>query len=151
MQTKEFFSEGETVCVLTSQPIDRLLDYRAPAGGCRLRAFVEVPLGPRKVLGVIWGGGTGDFDRTKLRAVNRVLDLPPMQAELHEFLIRAADYTLTPLSAMLQLATRVQGVSDRQKTEKIYRLAAAGPVKRTGGAAASVRDAKNLWWRGALA
>ena len=43
MQTKEFFSEGETVCVLTSQPIDRLLDYRAPAGGCRLRAFVEVP------------------------------------------------------------------------------------------------------------
>ena len=53
MQTKEFFSEGETVCVLTSQPIDRLLDYRAPAGGCRLRAFVEVPLGPRKVLGVV--------------------------------------------------------------------------------------------------
>jgi primosomal protein N' (replication factor Y) len=116
VQTKEFFSEGETVCVLTSQPIDRLLDYRAPAGGCRLRAFVEVPLGPRKVLGVIWGAGTGDFDRTKLRAVNRVLDLPPMQAELHEFLIRAADYTLTPLSAMLQLATRVQGLSDRQKT-----------------------------------
>ncbi|MDA8578217.1 primosomal protein N' [Rhodobacteraceae bacterium] len=131
MQAKEFFSDGETVCVLTSQPIDRLLDYRAPAGGCRLRAFVEVPLGPRKVLGVIWGASIGDFDRTKLRAVNRVLDLPPMQEELQEFLIRAADYTLTPLSAMLQLATRVQGLSDRQKTEKIYRLAAAGPVKRT--------------------
>jgi primosomal protein N' (replication factor Y) len=53
--------------VLTTQPLDRLLDYRAPEGGCHLGAFVEVPLGPRKVLGVVWGPGAGDFDRRKVR------------------------------------------------------------------------------------
>ena len=29
--------------------------------------FVAVPLGPRRVLGVVWGAGTGDFPPEKLR------------------------------------------------------------------------------------
>jgi primosomal protein N' (replication factor Y) len=53
--TAEFFYEGDLVAVLTAQPIDRFLDYKAPESGCHLGAFVEVPLGPRKVLGVVWG------------------------------------------------------------------------------------------------
>jgi primosomal protein N' (replication factor Y) len=64
---QEFFEAGERVAVLTTQPLDRLLDYRAPEGGCFLGAYVEVPLGPRKVLGVIWGPGAGGFDSSKLR------------------------------------------------------------------------------------
>jgi primosomal protein N' (replication factor Y) len=36
-----------------------------------------VPLGPRKVLGVVWGEGKGDYDLAKIRAVNRVLDAAP--------------------------------------------------------------------------
>ncbi|MBL4626591.1 MAG: hypothetical protein JKY00_00875, partial [Roseicyclus sp.] len=51
----EHFDEGDLVGVLTAEPLDRVLDYKAPAGGCWLGAYVEVPLGPRKVLGVIWG------------------------------------------------------------------------------------------------
>ena len=53
--------EGALVAVLTTQPLDRTLDYKAPEGGAWLGAFVEVPLGPRKVLGVIWGKGRGDL------------------------------------------------------------------------------------------
>ncbi len=68
----EFFAEGDLVGVLTTQPLDRMLDYRAPAGGCHLGAFVEVPLGPRKVLGVVWGPGRGDYDLSKIRSVIRV-------------------------------------------------------------------------------
>ena len=48
------FDEGELISVLTTQPLDRALDYTAPDGGCFEGAFVEVPLGPRKVLGVVW-------------------------------------------------------------------------------------------------
>ena len=48
----EFFDHGALVAVLTTQPLGRALDYRAPEGGCFRGAFVEVPLGPRKVLGV---------------------------------------------------------------------------------------------------
>ena len=47
------FAENQLVSVLTTQPIDRLLDYKAPEGGCFLGAFVEVPLGPRRVIGVV--------------------------------------------------------------------------------------------------
>ena len=73
-----FFHEGDLVGVLATQPLDRILDYKAPEGGCMLGAFVEVPLGPRKVLGVIWGPGKGDWDYAKTRSVIRVLDVPPM-------------------------------------------------------------------------
>mgnify|MGYP003322311955 FL=1 len=72
--TADFFHEGELVGVLTTQPLDRLLDYKAPEGGCWLGAFVEVPLGPRRVLGVVWGPGQGNFDPSKIRPVNRVLE-----------------------------------------------------------------------------
>ncbi|MEL6292599.1 MAG: primosomal protein N', partial [Pseudomonadota bacterium] len=75
----EFFNEGDLVAVLTTQPLDRLLDYKAPEGGCHLGAFVEVPLGPRKVIGVAWGTGKGDYDLAKIRSMIRVLDAPPMR------------------------------------------------------------------------
>ena len=128
---KGFFDEGDLVGVLTTQPLDRLLDYKAPEGGCHLGAFVEVPLGPRKVLGVIWGPGRGDFDIAKVRSVIRVLDAVSMRAEMMEFLGRAADYTLTPMPAMLRLATRSPGLGDPPSMRKIYRLGHGTPDRDT--------------------
>ena len=115
--------------VLTTQPLDRLLDYKAPEGGCFLGAFVEVPLGPRKVLGVIWGPGKGDWDYAKTRSVIRVLDAPPMREEMVAFLEKAGAYTLTPMSAMLRLATRSPGLGDPPSMRKIYRMG-TGEVDR---------------------
>lgn len=127
----EFFEEGALVGVLTTQPLDRVLDYKAPEGGCLLGAFVEVPLGPRKVTGVVWGAGRGDWDAAKVRAVTRVLDVAPMRLELRDFLRRAADYTLTPLSAMLRLATRAPGLGDPPSMRKIYRRGTGEPDRAT--------------------
>ncbi|MEM6386215.1 MAG: primosomal protein N' [Pseudomonadota bacterium] len=115
------FDEGDLVSVLTTQPLDRTLDYRAPEGGCFEGAFVEVPLGPRKVIGVVWGAGEGGYDLAKIRRVIRVLDAVPMRDDMRQFLIRAADYTLTPLSAMLRLATRSPGLGDPPAMRVIYR------------------------------
>ena len=67
------FHAGELVSVLTAQPIDRFLDYKAPEGGARVGDFVQVPLGPRQVLGVVWGPGKGDFDISRIRPVSKVL------------------------------------------------------------------------------
>ncbi|WP_406648577.1 primosomal protein N' [Aliisedimentitalea scapharcae] len=129
--TQEFFHQGERVGVLTTQPLDRLLDYRAPEGGCFLGAYVEVPLGPRKVIGVVWGAGAGDFDSAKLRSVIRVLDVAPMRQEMRQFLGRAADYTLTPMPAMLRLATRAPGLSDPPSMRKILRRGDKNPDRLT--------------------
>ena len=127
----QFFHEGDLVGVLTTQPLDRLLDYTAPEGGCHTGAFVEVPLGPRKVLGCVWGPGRGDWDRSRVRQVIRVLDAAPMRDEMREFLERAADYTLTPMPAMLRLATRAPGLGDAPSMRKVYRLGEARPDRMT--------------------
>ncbi len=117
--------------VLTTQPLGRVLDYKAPEGGCHLGAFVEVPLGPRKVLGVVWGPGQGDYELSKIRSVIRVLDAAPMREELQAFIQKAADYTLTPLPAMLRLATRAPGLGDPPSMQKIYRLGEGRPDRDT--------------------
>ena len=126
-----FFDAGDLVAVLTARPLGRPLDYLAPEGGCHAGAFVEVPLGPRNVPGVVWGPGRGDCDRAKIRPVSRVLDVPPMREEMRTFLIRAAEYTLTPLPAMLRLATRAPGLGDPPSMRRIYRLGPARPGRLT--------------------
>ncbi|TDK51788.1 primosomal protein N' [Antarcticimicrobium luteum] len=125
------FDEGDLVAVQTTQPLDRTLDYRAPEGGCGLGDFVEVPLGPRKVPGVIWGPGLGDFDRSKIRSVIRVLDVAPMREEMRAFLTKAADYTLTPMPAMLRLAMRAPGLGDPPSMRRIYRRGTGTPERLT--------------------
>ena len=125
------FAENQLVSVLTTQPIDRLLDYKAPEGGCFLGAFVEVPLGPRRVIGVVWGAGKGDYDIIKIRAVHRVLDVAPMGADMREFLIRAGEYTITPMATMLRLATRAPGLGDPLSMRKIYRMGEGVPDRET--------------------
>ena len=122
MSEPQFFNEGDLVAVLTSQPLDRMLDYKAPEGGCWLGAFVEVPLGPRKVLGVVWAPGMGDFDYAKTRSVIQVLDVAPMLQSMQKFLRRVSDYTLTPMPKMLRLATRAPGLGDPTSMRHVYRI-----------------------------
>ncbi len=125
------FGEGLLVGVWITEPLDRMLDYKAPEGGCSTGHFVEVPLGPRKVLGVVWGAGTGGYDRAKVRSVIRVLDAAPMQNEMRAFLRKCADYTLTPMPAMLRLATRAPGLGGAQSMRRVYRLGDRAPVRMT--------------------
>jgi primosomal protein N' (replication factor Y) len=129
--TDRSYAEGDLVGVLTTEPLGRVLDYRAPEGGCGDGDFVEVPLGPRRVLGVVWGPGEGGFDPARIRPVGRILDAPPMRAELRSFLTRAADYTLTPLPAMLRLATRAPGLGDPPSTRRVLRPGGADPQRLT--------------------
>ena len=114
------FSDGELVSVLTTQPIDRFLDYKAPKEGVNLGSYVEVPLGPRKVIGVVWCAGKGDYDQNKIRTISNRLDVPEMRPEMMEFLSRAGRYTLTPLNGMLKLATRAPGLTDPPSMKIVY-------------------------------
>ncbi|UWP92606.1 primosomal protein N' [Aliiroseovarius crassostreae] len=125
------FREGERVGVLTTQPLDRILTYRAPEGGCVQGAYVEVPLGPRKVLGVVWGAGEGGFDAAKLRKVTKVIDVAPMRLEMVQFLTRVGDYTITPMNHMLRLATRAPGLMDPPSMRKVLRASGFRPNRLT--------------------
>jgi len=131
MSEVSYFDKGELVAVLTTQPLDRLLDYKAPAGGVFLGGFVEVPLGPRKVLGVVWGPGQGDYDRAKIRPILRVLDVAAMRAEMQAFLARVGDYTLSSPTSMLRLATRAPGLMDPVHMRRVYGLGYEQPDRMT--------------------
>ncbi|NAZ36752.1 primosomal protein N' [Rubellimicrobium sp. CFH 75288] len=133
------FAPGERVGVLPLGALDRLLDYAAPEGGVSPGAFVEVPLGPRRIVGVVWGRGTGEVPAHRLRAIGRVLDAPPLRAPFREFLGRAADYTLTPLPAMVRLATRAPGLTEGPATRHVYRLGPAEPPRMTEARARVLR------------
>ncbi|MFZ5709358.1 MAG: primosomal protein N' [Pseudomonadota bacterium] len=124
-------AEGTAVSVLTTEPLGKPLDYLAPPGGVPDGALVEVPLGPRRVLGVVWGPGDGRFDRARLRPVARVLAAEPLTATMREFLVRAADYTLTPMPAMLRLALRAPGLGDPAALRRVYRAGRGGPGRMT--------------------
>lgn len=130
MAEDEFFAPGDRVAVRTGQ-LDGALDYRAPPAGCTTGSLVEVPLGPRLVTGVIWGPGAGGFDPAKLRAVARVLDVPPLSAELRGFLDRAGAYTLTAPHVMLRLALRAPGLAQRPADRKILRPGGPPPARMT--------------------
>ena len=125
------FHHGEPLAVLTTQPLDGPLDYRAPEGGVAMGAVVEVPLGPRRVLGVVWGEAEGDWPVEKLRAVSSVVDVPPMGAPMRAFLERAAAYTLTPMVAMLRLALRAPGLGEAPGMRKVYALGTGTPGRAT--------------------
>ena len=120
------FAPGEPVAVVTAEGLDRLLDYRAPEAGARPGDLVEVPLGPRRVLGLVWGEGAAASTPAKLRDVPRVLDAPPLAPAMREFLARAADYTLTPLAG-----------------DAAPRHPRAGPRRAAGGAAVLRRSGRS--------
>ncbi|MCA8879010.1 MAG: primosomal protein N' [Rhodobacteraceae bacterium] len=149
MTEPDRFAPGTPVAVLTTQPLGGCLDYLAPEGGCGEGDFVAVPLGPRLVLGVVWGPGEGGFDRARLRAVTAVLDAVPMAAAMRTFLARAAAYTLTPLPAMLRLATRTPGLGENASMQRVY-LRGLGEPDRMTEARARVLDAFDAYGGAAL-
>lgn len=54
-----------------------------------------------------------------------------MRLEMRDFLRRSADYTLTPMTAMLRLATRAPGLGDPPSMRKIYRRGPNEPDRMT--------------------
>ena len=123
-----------------------MLDYRAPEGGCGDGDFVEVPLGPRRVLGVVWGPGDGRLRPGEAaRRWRGCWTRAPMRAELRAFLARAADYTLTPLPAMLRLATRAPGLGDPPSMRRVYRLGGRGAEPADRGAAPGGGGVARVW------
>src|SRR5690606_5311065 len=85
------------VPVLVPTPAPGPYSYLVPDGlSLRPGDIVEVPLGPRPVIGLVWDGGTSPVDPGKLRAVRRKFDCPPLDAAMRRFIAWIADYTLSP-------------------------------------------------------
>ena len=99
---------GRRVGVLLPLPLAGAYDYRVPEGlGLQPGDYVEVPLGPRRVAGVVWSEGEGLLDLARLRPVARRFELPPMAAVTRRFVDWVAGYTLSPAGQVLRMAISV--------------------------------------------
>ena len=119
---KNIFKKGETVSVLTDQPINEgSLDYIVQINFISVGQFVEVPIGSRHCIGVVWGRGLTKLEKTKLKYIVRVLKLPLMTLELKKFLEQVAKYTVNPLNKVFKLSLGAQNLIGLPKGKKFYK------------------------------
>jgi primosomal protein N' (replication factor Y) len=110
------------------------LDYAVPAG-MQLEPgdAVEVPLGPRRIIGVVWdidSLAAPDVPASRLRPVAARLDLPPLAAPLRRLIDWTADYYVAPSQAVVRMAwPSVAFLSPREFTE--YRPGGPPPKRLT--------------------
>ena len=122
MKAQEFYNENDVIAVVTTEPFARFLDYLAPEGGCKVGSFLILPLGKRKVIGVVWGAGEGNYERSKLRIATSVINVPTMSYTMRRFLEVVSDYTITPINLILRLCTRVPDLTKPSVTLKVFSL-----------------------------
>jgi primosomal protein N' (replication factor Y) len=101
-------STEHRVSVLLPLPLAGAYDYSVPPeSNVRPGDFVAVPLGQRQLVGVVWGEGSDDVPRAKLKAIERILPAPPLPDELRRLIDWVANYTLAPPGAVLRMAMSV--------------------------------------------
>ena len=105
-------------------------DYRLPAAlKGRDGSFVVAPLGPRRVIGVVWGRASGEVPEARLRDVEEVLDAPPMADSLRAFVDWVAEYGLNPRGAVLRMAMSAPAALEPPRPTRVVVRAAAAPAR----------------------
>jgi primosomal protein N' (replication factor Y) len=131
--------------VVTGNPLQRVriipfqhglgaLDYAVPPGMVLAPGdAVEVPLGPRRIIGVVWDAerlAAPDVPAAKLRPVIARLDLPPLAEPLRRLIDWTAEYYVAPLQSVVRMAwPSVAFLNPREFTE--YRLGGPLPKRLT--------------------
>ncbi|HEV7372935.1 MAG TPA: primosomal protein N' [Arenibaculum sp.] len=117
---------ADRVRVLLPLPLPGAYDYRlppdVPAGP---GDYVEVPLGPRRVVGVVWAEGGGGIEDGRLRPILRRFDVPPMPEVQRRFVDWVAAYTMAPAGAVLKMALGSAAGLEPPRPVTAYRLSDA--------------------------
>ncbi|MBL8659407.1 MAG: primosomal protein N' [Rhodospirillales bacterium] len=130
-KTSRLYQAGERVAVLLPLALPGAYDYRVPADlQIEDGAFVEVPLGSRRLLGAVWGPGEGDVDEGRLREILGRCDAPPLQPTARRFVDWVAAYTVQPRGAVLRMIMSVPEALRPARTVPVYAL----PDRPCGGA-----------------
>ncbi|WP_152415169.1 primosomal protein N' [Caenispirillum salinarum] len=118
------YPPGARVGVLLPLPLGGLYDYRVPRSGPAVAEGqpVEVPLGKRREIGVVWGAGEGAVAEAKVRDILRVLPATPLPQVTRRFVDWVAAYTLSPPGAVLKMAISVPQALEEPRPLTVYGL-----------------------------
>lgn len=111
------------------------LDYKLPPGmEAEAGSIVVVPLGPRKLLGVVWDEGIfpdEPVDEHRLRAVLELVDVPPIKAGLRRLVDWVADYYLAGHASVLRMVVSSSAALSAAGTITEYRPSGYEPERMT--------------------
>ncbi len=121
--------------VLLPLGLDLAYDYRPPPEiALQPGDVVEVPLGTKRRVGVVWDGESGapPADPDKLRTVHEKLPLPPLPATTRRFIDWVARYTMAPLGSVLRMGIATPALFQPSRPAIAYALTGAEPERMTG-------------------
>lgn len=97
------------VTVVLPVHIGEGFDYLVPEGmEVSLGSLVTVPFGKKEIIGVVWGAGTQNVSREKLRKIIVVHDaITPFSSSFIQFINYTANYYLAPRNQTIKLALNV--------------------------------------------
>jgi primosomal protein N' (replication factor Y) len=112
------------------------LDYRVPHGlEVEPGSIVEVPLGPRRILGVVWEEESFPEVETvgdnRLRPMLSAAPVPPLPSPLRRLMEWVADYYMAPVAAVLRMALSSGSALSGDRTTIEYRVSGALPGRMT--------------------
>jgi primosomal protein N' (replication factor Y) len=133
---------GKRVRVVLLTQVIGPLDYRLPDWmEAEPGAVVIVPLGPRKMIGVIWDEGVfGDepVDEHRLRNVIELVDVPKIQPGLRRLVDWVADYYLASHASVLRMVVAPSAALSSGGTITEYRPSGVEPARMTPQRAAAL-------------
>jgi primosomal protein N' (replication factor Y) len=123
------------VPVVVPVAIDQAYSYRVPAGAPMAPGtIVEVPLGPRSVIGAVWdeaaGGGLA-AGSNRLKEILRAFDVPPLGPDVRRFVDWVSHYYLMPRGMVLRMVLRAPEAFEPEPPMRGVRLAGAPPERLT--------------------
>lgn len=123
--------------VLIPLPVDEAFDYVVPDDMAVARGqLVTVPLGPRRITGVVSEVREVPATNRQLKPLAGMLDLPPLPPATLDFLEWAARWTLSPPGEMAALALKALRHAPPKPPLQLVRVAGKAPVRLTPSRAA---------------
>jgi len=112
------------------------LDYRVPAEmHIEHGSIIEVPLGPRRVTGVVWEEArfpqAEEIAEKRLRPLLSLSTAPPLPAPLRRLIEWVADYYMAPLASVLRMALPAGAAMVGDKTITEYHMGTRQPPRMT--------------------
>lgn len=124
------------VSVLPATAVDKAYTYGVPEGmdAPAVGTYVEIPLGPRKILGCVWDDVPDDVPAAKLKEIVQIFDaVPPLSDVQRKFIERVATYTVSERGEVLKMALSAPKALTGKRTIKKIAAPCANPsITREG-------------------
>ena len=125
--------------------LEAAYSYGVPAGmSVAVGDYVNVPLGPRLVTGVVWETGVTAPADMRLRNIRQKFDIAPMPVTQRRFLDWIADYYMAPLGMVLRGCLRAKGIFEPPKMKVAYQLTGLEPQRLTPQRQKVIETAREL-------